>query len=184
MKTTKLILSITIFAVLVSCGTTETAEQKVEVKTPPREECIAKIKELEAEMFKAKEIDNTMATTAIQAYTDFVGYFPTDTLSPDFLFKAGEIATAAKKYKQALSHYQNITTNYPYFKHVKESLYLQGFLYDNFLNDETAAKTIYQEVIAKYPNTNYAKDAEAAINNLGKTDEQLIEEFKKKNAKK
>ena len=38
-------------------------------------------------------------------------------------------------------------------------------------------------MIEKNPNTNYASDAKAAINNLGKTDEQLIKEFKEKNEK-
>ena len=54
---------------------------------------------------------------------------------------------------------------------------------DNFLNDDAKAKIIYEEVIAKYPNLSYANDAKAAINNLGKTDEELIKEFEKKNKK-
>ena len=55
---------------------------------------------------------------------------------------------------------------------------------DNYLNDDEQAKTIYEEVIAKYPTSTYANDAKAAIKNLGKTDEELIKEFKKKNGEK
>ena len=148
---------------------------------PPREEYVANINKLAAEMHNASSVSEPTARIAIQAYSDFVDYFPNDTLAPAYLFKAGEIATAAKKYKTALGFYQTITSKYKDYRFAKESLYLQGFLLDNFLNDDAAAKVIYEEVISKYPTTNYAGDAKAAINNLGKTDEQLIEEFKKKN---
>lgn len=183
MKNVKLFLGACIILLTASCGNKENAEQKKIATEPPREQYIAQIKKLEKEMHSAPEINNTTANLAIKAYTDYVVFFPKDSLAPDYLFKAGEIATAAKKYKQALVHYQTITSKYPEYKYFKESLYLQGFLLDNFLNDDAGAKTIYEEVIAKYPATNYANDAKAAINNLGKSDEQLIEEFKKKNDK-
>ena len=169
---------------MASCGNNGNVEQKTIAKAPPRDQYIAQIKTLEKEMHKSPEINNATANLAIKAYSDFAMFFPDDSLSPDFLFKAGEVATAAKKYKQALIYYQTITSKYPDYKYVKESLYLQGFLLDNFLNDDAGAKIIYEEIIAKYPTTNYAADAKAAINNFGKTDEQLIEEFKKKNSKK
>lgn len=179
MKLLKHLFILTVVLLLASCGTTKQEEpQKV---LPPKEEKIAKIKELEAEMHKAVEIDNTIANNAIILYTEFALDFPEDTLAPEYLFKAGEVSTAAKKYKRALDCYENILMNYPDYKHYKESLYLKAFLLDNFLNDDVAAKVVYKEVIKKFPETNYAKDAKAAIENLGKTDEQIIEEIKKKN---
>lgn len=181
MKNVKLFLVVSIALLIASCGNNENAEQKTTVNEPLRKQYVEQIKTLEKDMLQSTELNNTTANLVIKAYTDFVVIFPTDSLAPDFLFKAGEIATATKKYKQALIHYQTITSKYPEYKYLKESLYLQGFLLDNFLNDDAEAKVIYEQVIAKYPSTTYAKDAQAAINNLGKTDEQLIEEFKKKN---
>ena len=129
-------------------------------------------------------LDPNTAMIAVKAYSDFATYFPKDSLTPDFLFKAGEISTANQQYTSALTYYQTITSKYPKFKLVPESLYLQGYLLDNFLNDDAKAKIIYEQVIAKYPSLPYASDAKAAINNLGKTDEELIREFEKKNKKK
>lgn len=177
MKNVKLFLVASGAFLIVSCGNNKNLNQ------PPREEYIAHIKNLSNEMHDATAVNDNTARIAIQAYSDFAILFPNDTLAPAYLFKAGEIATAAKKYKTALGFYQTITSKYNDFKYVKESLYLQGFLLDNFLNDDAAAKIIYEQVIAKYPTTNYANDAKAAINNLGKTDEQLIKEFKEKNEK-
>jgi TolA-binding protein len=188
----KLILALVIVLTAVSCGNNENAAQKetTQTETPaltppqPREEYISQIKKIEGEMHNAMEVDMTTANSAIQLYTDFATYFPNDSLAPEYLFKAGEVATGAKKYKRSLELYQTIAQKYPNYKHMMQSLYLQAFLLDNFLNDDAAAKTIYEEIISKYPNTNYAKDAKAAIEHLGKTDDQLIEEFEKKNEKK
>ncbi len=181
MKTSQLILVAAALLIVISCGTDKKEEQEKSLNKPPREEYITQIKNLEGEMHKAVEIDNNTANLAIKAYTDFVTYFPEDTLAPEYLFRAGEVAMAAKKYRRALEYYQTITQTYPNYKHVTESLYLQAFLLDNFINDDAAAKSVYEEVITRYPSANYAKDAKAAIENLGKTDEQLIEEFEKKN---
>jgi outer membrane protein assembly factor BamD (BamD/ComL family) len=172
----------TIVLLLASCGASKQEEPKKNL--PPKEEYMLKVKEFEAEMHKAVEIDNTIANNAITLYTEFALYFPEDTIAPEYLFKAGEVATAAKKYKRALDCYENILMNYPDYKHYRESMYLKAFLLDNFLNDDVAAKVVYKEVIKKFPETNYAKDAKAAIENLGKTDEQIIEEIKKKNKEK
>lgn len=184
MKNLKLFLIMSLTILIASCGNNENAEQNIKVSEPLRQQYISQIKDLEKELYKSTEINNATANLAIKAYDDFVIIFPTDSLAPHYLFKAGEIATATKKYKQALERYQNITKKYPDYKYFRESLYLQAFLLDNFLNDDAGAKVIYEEIIAKYPATNYARDSKAAIDNLGKTDEQLIEEFKKKNDKK
>ena len=52
------------------------------------------------------------------------------------------------------------------------------------LNDTSKARVIYEQVIQKYPNTQFAIDSKASIDNLGKTPEQLIKEFEAKNKKK
>jgi TolA-binding protein len=188
MKQIRLFLVAGIALLLASCGNNgdnkEQPEQKTETKEPPREQYLEQIKRLEAEMHKSTDINKDTAILAIKAYSDYATFFPDDTIAPYYLFKAGEIATATKLYQQALIYYETITSKYPDFKYAQESLYLQGFLLDNLLNDDDKAKTVYEQVITKYPTSKYAKDAKDAINNLGKTDEQLIQEFKKKNGEK
>ncbi len=184
MKNINLFLVAGVALLVVSCGNGDQNTSFSGKGVPPRDQYIAQIKKLEMEMHKSHEINNETSILAIKAYSDYAMFFPKDSLAPDCLFKAGQIATAAKKYKQALALYQSITSKYPDFKYASESLYLQGFLLDNFMNDDAGAKIIYEEIIAKYPNTTLARDSQAAINNLGKTDEQIIEEFQKKNGKK
>lgn len=181
MKTIKVLMMATVVMAMISCGNDEKPATEVKQENP-REKFLEQIKNYEAQMHQSMTLDPNIASLAVQAYSEFVKLYPTDSLAPDYLFKAAEISTANQQYPQALMYYQSITEKYPNYKLKAESLYLQGYLLDNFLNDDAKAKTIYEQVIAKYPDLPYAADAKAAINNLGKSDEELIKEFKKKNA--
>lgn len=170
---------------IVSCGNEEKVnEQKVESTVDPKVELVNKINALEREMHASPQLDKLKAAIAIQAYSDYEKSYPADSVTPDYLFKAGEIATAIQQYSQAIGFYKTITEKYPNYKLVQESLFLQAALLDNYLSEDAKAKVIYEQVIAKYPKSNYASDAKSAINNLGKTDEELIKEFRKKNGEK
>ena len=171
---------------LASCGNNEpkATEENVSVIASQKVELVNQINRLEKEMHSSIQLDNSKAGIALQAYAEYAKNFPDDSITPDYIFKAGEIATAIQQYPQALANYKTITEKYPNYKLVEESLFLQGALLDNFLNDDAKAKVIYEQLLAKYPNGTYANDAKAAINNLGKSDEELIKEFKKKNGEK
>jgi hypothetical protein len=139
------------------------------------------IRELETKMHTSASLDVTIGKSAVHEYLRYAGLYPDDSLSAFYLFKGGEVATAVQEYTNALHCYQLITERYPSFGYARESLYLQGFLFDNFLNDDDKAKVVYVQFLQKYSTGNYVEDAKAAIANLGKSDEELIKEFEKKN---
>ncbi|MCW3071428.1 MAG: hypothetical protein JWO44_1318 [Bacteroidetes bacterium] len=184
MKTVKGVFFAALLLGAMSCGNEEKPTVAAPPKESPRELYLKQIRRYEKEMHQSLKLDPNTATIAVKAYDDFVKNFPDDSLSADFIFKAAEISTANQQYAQALMYYELINSKYPGFKLTAESLYLQGYLLDNFLNDDEKAKLIYEQVIAKYPTLPYADDAKAAIRNLGKSDEELIREFEKKNKKK
>lgn len=183
-KHTIFLLSIT-FLFFASCGNDENVEEQNKINlTDPKVELINQIKELEEQMHRSMQLDNSKAGVALQAYAEYSKNYPNDSITPDYLFKAGEIATAIQQYPQALMYYQTISDKYPTYKLIEESLFLQAAILDNYLNKDDEAKVVYEQLIEKYPKGSYVNDAKAAINNLGKTDEQLIKEFKKKNGEK
>ncbi|MBK7181970.1 MAG: tetratricopeptide repeat protein [Bacteroidetes bacterium] len=175
----KIIYSILISTLLIACAGNE---EKVVATQDDRSILLERIKKFESELYVADKLDPIKADMAITTYSEFIEKFPNDSLTPDFLFKAGEVATANMQYKQAIGYYKGVTTNFSKYKYIEECWYLQGYIWDNFLNKDDSAKVVYEQVIQKFPSSHYAQDAKAAIQNLGKTDEQLIEEFKKKNA--
>jgi outer membrane protein assembly factor BamD (BamD/ComL family) len=175
--------SLILFAatVLFATACQRPAESTQQATEPPKEQYTQHIANIEKAMHKNMSINKDTAVEAIRAYNDYVVRFPNDSISADYLFKAAEIATAIGQYQQAVILYQQIKDKYSGYKLYTESFYLQAFVYDNHLNDDAKAKTLYEEMIVKFPKSVYVNDAKAAIVNLGKTDEQLIEEFKKKN---
>lgn len=175
----KIIYSILISTLLIACAGNE---EKVVATQDDRSILLERIKKFESELYVADKLDPIKADMAITTYSEFIEKFPNDSLTPDFLFKAGEVATANMQYKQAIGYYKGVTTKFSKYKYIEECWYLQGYIWDNFLNKDDSAKVVYEQVIQKFPSSHYAQDAKAAIQNLGKTDEQLIEEFKKKNA--
>lgn len=183
---TNLVKSVIVVAgvlLLVSCGTEPES---------PREKAVKEIKRLEKRMHDVwtvypplsaitGQVDPKLADSALLAYDDFVKTFPTDSISADLLFKGAEIATATKAYDRALAYYKEIDLHYPKYKLYPESLFLQASLLDNYIDRDGEALMVYKKVIKQFPGTSYARDAESAIRNLGKSDQELIEEFKKKN---
>jgi TolA-binding protein len=179
MRTLKILNTFICFLVLLfSCKQSTTPESG---NPAVKKEQMKLIHELENKMHASTTLNETLGKSALHEYLRYAALYPEDSLSADFLFKGGEIATAIKAYPDALHCYQMITASYPTFAYARESLYLQGYLLDNFLNDDAKAKSIYEQFLAKYPTGNFVADAKAAIANLGKTDEELIKEFEKKN---
>jgi TolA-binding protein len=180
MRTIKLLNTIICFSVLlISCTRSTPPETGSPAKKIAQLELIGK---LEKQMHLSTTLNPELGKSAIQEYLRYAALYPEDsTASAEFLFRGGEIATAIHAYPNALHCFEMITTTYPSFEHVRESLYLQGYLLDNYMNDDAKAKGIYEQFLAKYSSGSYVADAKAAISNLGKTDEELIKEFEKKN---
>ena len=59
-------------------------------------------------------------------------------------------------------------------------MFLQAFVYENHVGDLSNAREKYIEFIQKYPEKDFADDAEICLQNLGKTPEELIREFEEK----
>jgi hypothetical protein len=183
MKYIKFIVASYLLILFSACGN-DVNQKTGKSQEAIREELLKAVELQEAEMHKSPELNIAVAGVAIKAYYDFTTMFPEDSLTPDYIFKSAEIATATKQYPQALAYYQTIEEKYTSYSLYKESLFLQASLLDNFINDDAKAKVVYEKLIAKYPSSSYANDAKFAIANLGKTDEELHKEFMKKNGEK
>lgn len=71
-----------------------------------------------------------------------------------FLFKLSEVDSAIGRLDQIIASSSDSTR-------VLRATYARAFIYDEFKNDEDKAEELYKEIIEKYPNTEYAKQAQA-----------------------
>jgi outer membrane protein assembly factor BamD (BamD/ComL family) len=148
----------------------------------PRNEDVEKITQLENALFaEESSLDNLdKAKELIDQYTLFADQYPEDTLSPEYLFRAADIAMNINRGEMAINNYNRILKSYPDFKKAPECLFLKAYVYENNLGQLNKARVYYQEFIDKYPDNDFADDAEISIQNLGKSPEELIKEFEEK----
>ncbi|MCX6272478.1 MAG: tetratricopeptide repeat protein [Bacteroidetes bacterium] len=125
-------------------------------------------------------INKPKAKALIAEYESFVKDFPKDTISPAYLLKGAEIQLQAATPQEAIATLDRIMNNYPEFRKVAHCLFLKGFIYENNLGDLENAKSCYLEFLRKYPRDDFADDAQAMLNNLGKSPDELIREFEAK----
>lgn len=141
------------------------------------------IAEMEREFFSETQtkMDKRKALDLVKLYVQFADQNPNDPQSPEYLFKAADISMNLNRPVQTIKLFDRILTAYPSSDKAPSSLFLKAFVYEDQLQDYDKAKKYYELFLSEYPNSEFADDAEVSINNLGKTPEELIKEFEKKN---
>ncbi|NCA84580.1 MAG: tetratricopeptide repeat protein [Clostridia bacterium] len=143
-----------------------------------RRESINQIKKTEAAVFDENGmIDHARIDELIDVYTGYADSYPQDSAAADYLFKAADVAMTTNRSNQAITLYQRIREEYPDYRKVPEALFLEGYVYENYLGRLDKAKAIYEEFLEKYPDNDFADDAEISLKYLGKSPEELIELF-------
>lgn len=102
---------------------------------------------------------------------------PEDPASPSFLHKAGEAARATRAFNAALDIYERLYERYPDFEKAPQALFLRAFTLDNDLQRHAEARELYETFLEKYPNDDFADDTQFLLQNLGKSDEEIIQSF-------
>lgn len=181
-------LSVLVMLITMACGNDKSNTTSNEVNKPTlataRERYVHMIDSIESKMKATRNmpLDHGTAMFAMRVYDEYSSYFPDESKSPEYLFKAGELANSLQLPQPALGYLNRLLNKYPNYKNAPYALFMQGMIYDDQLKDTANARKIYTKVIEKYPESQLAKDAEASIQNLGKSVEELVREFEKKQA--
>jgi len=146
---------------------------------PAKERASLKIKKLEKEVFSdtSGKVDNTKTGELVNLYMAYYKKYPTDTVTPTYIYNAVSILMNTNKAQQATDWLDTLLIKYPNNKRIPQSLFLKGFILENYLNQLGRAKDVYTDFLKRYPNNALANDARASINNLGKTPEELMKQF-------
>jgi len=139
----------------------------------------SQIKQLEGQLFsdENKMVDRNKANELIALYIEFADEFPENEQSPAYLFKAGDMAMNLSMPRRSIEVFDRILNNYPDYEKAPQCLFLKAYVFENNLGDLKEAKKTYEQFLKKYPDDDFADDAEISIKNLGKSPEELIKEF-------
>jgi tetratricopeptide (TPR) repeat protein len=96
------------------------------------------------------------------------------------LLAAANMAKANEQYNKAVQLYSRIATKIPESAKARTALFMQAVVYESDLNDVEKARKTYQEFLSLYStDTAYADDVRIALQQLGKTPDEVVEEFQK-----
>ncbi len=119
-------------------------------------------------------INNEAAQTYVDACEAYALGNPNSVAAPEFLYRASEVSRTLRSYSKTLSIYDWILDSYPDYEKSATALFLKGFILDNDLKNIEAAKNTYNEFLQKFPNNALADDVQFLIENIGKSDEEIM----------
>lgn len=147
-----------------------------------QEKAYNELTQLEKSLFGDRTaLNDSIARVYISKSESYVTTYKTDERIPDIKFKQGEILNGLGSYSFAIRKFQDIYLGYPKSPKAPESIFLCAFINDSQLQNYERAEYYYKLFLKNYPNHVFAKDAKISLDNLGKTPEELVREFEKKN---
>ena len=120
------------------------------------------------------KIDTAKAHQYLAWAESVYSLYPQDTANAKVWEKAGTVAKFMGRYELAMQFYQYMLDRYPQTGAAGMAAFLKAFTLDNDLQQEEAAKTAYQAFLAQYPNHDFADDAQFLLDNIGKSEEEMI----------
>lgn len=160
---------------IVACGE-PAAPDTPEAKSA---EMVARIQSMEDSLFNSMEFDRRKAQGLVDVYKAYVAAFPSDSLTPEYLFRAAGVYKSMRQPEQSILLYDRIINDYRGWKRLADAYYLKAFTIDSELDQKGEAQRAYKEVINLFPDHPFARDARIMIDNLSMTDQELIEKFQR-----
>ena len=137
-----------------------------------------RIAAMEDTLFNSTGFDQRGAQELLDVYKAYVAAFPVDSMAPEYLFRAAGVSKVLYDGHQGIFLYDRIVQDYGGWERIPDVMYMKAFTLDSELGMKGEAKEAYQQVIYKYPDHPFAKDARVMMDNLEYTDAELIERFK------
>ena len=147
---------------------------------PGKSEMAETIKSLEKEIGAAPQPPPDKIEALQNALIGYAAAFPTDSISVKYLSKAGETARLLRQFDKAFEIFDKIEKNYPQSKAAASAMFMKAFTLDNDLKKYDEAKLAYEAFLKKFPNDEFADDAQFLLKNLGKSPEEIIKGFEQK----
>lgn len=164
-KTLKLMLVAVLALGMTACGGKKVTEED--------------LKKAEEELFNDDMTANPeTATATVETFCKFAKQNPNDPAAPEWLFKALEIAVGQKNANKAEEICQQLMDKYPTYEKTPFGMFMMAsMVYEDQLKDLDKARSMFEKIIADYPESEITASAEASLNFLGMSPEEIIKHF-------
>jgi len=126
-------------------------------------------------------VHREVAEKLLLAYEDFLKHHSFESISKEYQFRAGELAKAINRPHLAIKHLNGLLERDPDHERAPLALFYKATIVGDMLNEDENAKMLYQEFIDKYPDHPLAESAKESIKLQGKSLDEIVKEFEKKN---
>lgn len=125
--------------------------------------------------------DKSTAESLRNDYIEFANEYPEDSLAPIFLHKASELAINLNMPQEAVSTIDTLIKRFPDYTYLPDAWFFKGFIQETYLNNQAEALKTYQSFVQKFPNHEMIPQVQFSIDNLGKSADELMDEFMQNN---
>lgn len=147
-----------------------------------KEKLYSEIKSIEKTLFADdKGLNDSIALIYAEKCDNYTKTYRDDANSAELLFKSAEVLSGLGKHEIAIRRFQDLYNIYPNYKKRPESIFICGFIFDTYLQDKVNADFHYRKFMKEYPNHKLYQEAKIALENSGKTADELVREFEEKN---
>jgi TolA-binding protein len=136
---------------------------------------------METKLKFVPDVDSVSVLELLNSYQNFALKYPKDSLSPEYLYKAAALTNSIGRGTQTIELYETIIQNYPDFKKMPDCYFMEAFVYENVQGNIGKAAEKYAVFLEKFPEHPLADDALTALKFLGKTPDEILQEFEKLN---
>lgn len=119
-------------------------------------------------------LNNQAVTNYIDACESIVLAFPKDSMCAEYLFRAAEMARSVRAFPKSLSIYDWLLTSHPEYDKVSLVFFLRGFIYENEMKNKPKAAAVYSKFLEKFPNDPMVSDVRFLLENIDKTEDEMI----------
>ncbi len=118
--------------------------------------------------------DQATLDQAVEYYTTFLQRFAQHEKAPVALKQLAAIAQQKGDMQGAIALYERLLAEYPKSEHGDEAQFMIAFIYEEYLSDAVKARSAYQLVIDRYPNSELAASAKQLLPNVGRNPEEWV----------
>lgn len=148
--------------------------------TSKRDKDISKIKDIEEKLKQQPaQPDVAKLDELLALYTGFADMYPQDTAAAMYLYRAVNLSMGMGQGEVAMKLINRSINEYPNSPRLAETVFLKAYVYENLLGKLGSASEIYRDFIHRFPDHELADDAQTAIQNMGKSPDELVEEFER-----
>jgi tetratricopeptide (TPR) repeat protein len=183
----KVVFAIVVSTIMIGCG--NSSDIKVE-DGDGKDTIVDTFEEREAEINKytALLFEDSLnfkpeyAEKLLASYEEYIKYHSFEDISKDYQFKAGELAKSLNKPHVAVKYFNDLLARAPQHEKAPVALFYKAMIIGDMLHEDELAKATYQEFIDTYPDHPFVESAKESIKLQGKSLEEIVAGFEKKNS--